>query len=59
MENAIKHLAKGFNILDSIELRLKGEEIDRIAIARQEFRNAYAILAELTKKNTQEEKTDG
>ena len=44
MESAKRHLSAGFDLLDSIEFRLKGAELDRMALARQEFRQAYAAL---------------
>ena len=59
MENAIKHLVKGFDMLSSVELRLKGEDIDKIGIARQELRTAYSILVDLKNKKDSEVSDNG
>lgn len=60
METAKRHLKTGFDLLDSIEFRLKGAELDRMALARQEFRQAYAKLEKLsTEKQNGEVNTNG
>lgn len=49
METAMKHLESGLRMLDSVELKLKGEEITRVAMARQHFQDAYAEMAKAKK----------
>ena len=49
METAKKHLVAGLKLLDSVEFRLKGEEITRVAMVRQEIQNAYAALEKAQK----------
>lgn len=53
METAKKHLSAGFSLLGSIEFRLKGEDIDRLAMARQEFRQAYDRLDKIQKEQAE------
>lgn len=55
METAKKHLSTGFNILGTISV--KGEDVDRMALARQELRAAYAAL-EKAQKTAEEEKAE-
>lgn len=55
METAKKRLSNGFHILGTISV--KGEDVDRMALARQELRAAYAAL-EKAQKAAEEEKTE-
>ena len=66
METAKKHLVTGLKLLDSVEFRLKGEEITRVAMVRQEIQNAYATLEkaqktaeDAKKRETTEVKSNG
>ena len=61
MEVALKHLESGLRMFDSVELKLKGEEITRVAMARQHFQDAYAEIAKAKKDDGKktEVKTDG
>ena len=49
MGNAKRHLNNGYDLLDSIKFELKGSDIDRLAMARQEFRQAFAALEKAQK----------
>lgn len=55
METAKKHLSKGYDILGTIPV--SGENVDRMALARQELRQAFAALeaAQDAKKTEQKE----
>lgn len=47
METAKKHLSKGYELLSAIPVT--GENVDRMALARQELRAAFAALEKAQK----------
>ena len=56
MEKAMKHLDKSFGILSSIPV--SHENVERMALAKQELRAAYAAL-EAAKKDADEKAKKG
>ena len=47
MEMAKKHFSKGYDILCMISV--SGENVERLALAKQEFRAGYAVLEKAQK----------
>ncbi len=56
METAKKHLSKGYDILQKI--LVSGEDVDRLALAKQELRAAYAALENAQKAAEEDKKTE-
>lgn len=55
METAKKHLSKGYDLLNAISV--SGANVDNLALARQEFRAAFAAL-DKAQRAAEENKTE-
>ena len=49
MENVIQHLDTAYRLLSLVAVR--GDDAERLAVARQEMRAAYALLTEQKEGN--------
>lgn len=56
MKTAMEHFSRGFDILSTIPV--SGENVERMALAKQELRTGYALLEKAQKAAKDSEKKE-